>query len=485
MKLTVRKKFTAKTVVIPCFQDQRPCCMPEELAEVADKFFQSKEFEGKAGTAATLRLPGQTHHNLVLAGMGKEEDFTAEKARRNLAAAIREVVKLKAEDLDICFDCFGGKVPAADLGLAIAETALLTSYKFDTYISEKKPWQLDSICLVGADAEVADSLEQGQLLAQATLLARRLVNEPANVMTPAQLACEAEDAGKEYGFDVSIYGDDKISALGMKAFAAVARASEQRPRLIVMRYSGNPGSDEILGLVGKGLTYDSGGLSIKPTAGMSYMKCDMGGAASVIGAMSAIAASKLKLNVTAVVAACENLISGSGYKPGDIIGSMSGKTIEVLNTDAEGRLTLADAVHYTIHEEKATRIVDVATLTGAAVVALGKITSAVVTNDDNLYVKLEQAAEKAGERVWRLPGDEEYKEDIKSEVADLKNTGQPGSAGTIAGALFVGSFTGDVPWLHLDIAGTAWTEKEQHYQSKGGTGVAVRTLFHLANSLAQ
>ena len=485
MKLTVGNKFSAKTVMIPCFQDQPPCCLPEELAEAAEKFLQTREFEGKPGTAATLRLPGKTTQNLVLTGMGKEEEFTAEKARRNLAAGVREVFKLKTEDLDICFGCFGNKIADADLGLAIAETALLTAYKFDTYISEKKPSQLESICLVGAEADVIKYLEQGQLLARATLLARRLVNEPANVMTPAQLAGEAEDAGKHYGFKVSIYGDDKISALGMKAFAAVARASEQRPRLIVMRYNGKPASKEILGLVGKGLTYDSGGLSIKPTAGMSYMKCDMGGAASVIGAMSAIATSKLKLNVVAVVAACENLISGSSYKPGDIIGSMSGKTIEVLNTDAEGRLTLADAVHYTIEEEKATRIVDVATLTGAAVVALGKITTAVVTNDDNLYAKLEQAAEKAGERVWRLPGDEEYKEDIKSEVADLKNIGQPGSAGTIAGALFVGSFTGDVPWLHLDIAGTAWTEKEKHYQSKGGTGVAVRTLFHLADLLAK
>ena len=247
-----------------------------------------------------------------------------------------------------------------------------------------------------------------------------------------------------------------------------------------MRHFGNEDNkEEILGLVGKGLTYDSGGYSIKPTNGMDTMKSDMGGAAAVIGAMSIIAKRNLKINVVAVVAACENLINGSAYKPGEIIGSMAGKTIEVLNTDAEGRLTLADAMHYVIENEKATEVIDVATLTGAALVALGETTTAVVTNNSEFYQELKEASEYTGEKVWQLPAFDDYRKLIKSDIADLKNIGGR-FAGTITAGLFIEEFVQNKPWLHLDIAGTAWTSSKSEYGIKGGTGAPVSTLYELA-----
>jgi len=268
----------------------------------------------------------------------------------------------------------------------------------------------------------------------------------------------------------------------MEAFLMVGKASDSPPRLIVMYHSGNPDSNEVLALVGKGLTYDCGGLSIKTGQGMVGMKGDMAGAAAVIGAMAAISQLKIKANVVGIIAACENMISGKAYKPGDIIGSMAGKSIEVLNTDAEGRITLADAVYYAVAKERATKVLDIATLTGAAIVSLGNVATAVLATDEEFYGKLEQASDLAGEKIWRLPHDEEYKELIKSDVADLRNT-STGGAGTITGGLFVGAFVEKTPWLHLDIAGTAWTSKEGDYHPKGATGVGVRTMFHLARIL--
>ena len=305
------------------------------------------------------------------------------------------------------------------------------------------------------------------------------MNEPANIIYPETLAKEVESIGKESGFEVEVFGEEEIKSLGMEAFLTVGMGSDKKPKLIVMRYMGDKDSEEITGLVGKGLTYDTGGYSLKPNDSMKDMKSDMGGAAAVIGTISALAKNKVKQNVIAVVAACENAISGGSYKPGDIIGSMAGKTIEVLNTDAEGRLTLADAVTYIVRKEKVTKVIDVATLTGAALVALGETTTAVVSNDDEFYDKLVKASEKTGEHFWRLPGYDEYKKMIKSDVADLKNVGGR-LAGTITAGLFVGEFVEDKPWLHLDIAGTAWTATPvSEYVVKGATGAPVRTLYYL------
>lgn len=264
----------------------------------------------------------------------------------------------------------------------------------------------------------------------------------------------------------------------MHAFLSVARGSAKEPKFIVMSYEGNPQSKEKIALVGKGLTYDSGGYCLKTDSGMKTMHSDMAGSASVIGALKAIAKSKIKKNVVAIVAACENMISGDAYKTGDIIGSMSGKTIEVGNTDAEGRLTLADALWYASTVEKADKIVDVATLTGACVVALGHITTGAITNNESFMKDLKEASYISGENVWELPNFEEYKESYKADFADLSNMGKDG-AGTITAGLFLSEFVNDTPWIHLDIAGTSYSSSERGYLPKGATGVPVKTLYYL------
>jgi len=309
-----------------------------------------------------------------------------------------------------------------------------------------------------------------------------LVNEPANVLNPIELAQRAKIAGDTSGFEVEILEEDRIKELNMEAFIKVASASDNPPRLIVMRYRGDKDNEKnILGLVGKGVTYDSGGLSIKSSEEMLTMKCDMGGAASVIGAMSAISQLKLKVNVVGVIAACENMISGSSYRPGDIIKSMAGKTIAIGSTDAEGRLTIIDAMNYIIEKEKATKIIDIATLTGSSIKALGRVATAVVSNNDDFYEELYKASFKAGEKIWRLPIFKEYKELIKSDIADLTNSS--GDPGVITAALFIGEFVQNKPWIHMDIAGTSWSNESVGYLSKGGTGIGVRTLYYLIKNI--
>ena len=367
----------------------------------------------------------------------------------------------------------------------MATSAELANYTFNKYKTDtKEEKELNvSISRCGvkeATKEIEDAINEGVEVAKGIIIARNLVNEPSNVIYPETLAEAAVNAGKESGFEVEVHGVEKIKALKMEAFYNVAKGSVKEPKLIVMRYFGDKDNKEnVLGLVGKGLTYDSGGYSIKPTTGMVDMKSDMGGAASVIGALSVIAKRELKLNVIAVIAACENLISGDAYKPGEVIGSMAGKTIEVVNTDAEGRLTLVDAVHYIITEEKVNEVIDLATLTGAALVALGETTTAVVTNNEGFFNELKSASEYTGDKMWQLPTFDDYKELIKSDIADLKNSGGR-FAGTITAGLFIEAFVQDKPWLHLDIAGTAWTSKNSNLGVKGGTGAPVHTLYELA-----
>jgi leucyl aminopeptidase len=324
---------------------------------------------------------------------------------------------------------------------------------------------------------------EGRILADTTNLARDLVNEPANTMYPDTLADAAKKAALQYGFSIEIFNLDKLRRMKMESFLAVAKGSKHEPRLIIMRHLGNPdGKHDTIGLIGKGLTYDSGGYCLKPAQGMMNMKTDMAGAAAVIGTMSAIATLKLKVNVIAIVAACENMISGEAFRNGDVLRSMSGKTIEVQNTDAEGRLTLIDAIHYAIEREHVNKIIDIATLTGAAVAALGTSITAVVTNDQNWYNQLEQVTNITGESIWQLPAFEGYKELLKSDVADLRNIGGQWG-GAITAALFIQEFVQDLPWLHIDIAGTAHKEKESSYNSFGATGVGVRMLTTLLKEM--
>lgn len=448
-----------------------------------EKLVQTVPLEGKFGEVLSFNFWQKTQpRRLLVAGLGREQELDLEKMRRVFGQVLKEAERLQIKILNALLPKWA-PLPPGEMARALAEAAWLGSYRFDRYLTEKKKRNLETLRL-GSDQErqneVAEGLHLGQILGQAANFARDLVNEPANVLTPEQLAQRAQKAGEEWGFEVEVLEEKALEKLNMKAFLEVGKASANRPRLIIMRYRGDAeNSEEILGLVGKGLTYDSGGLSIKSGESMPTMKYDMGGAAAVIGAISAIARRNLPLNVVAVVAACENLISGKGYRPGDIIGSRAGKSILINSTDAEGRLTLADALHYIITEEEVQTVVDVATLTGAAIVALGHTTTAVLTNDQNLYEKLERASLKSGERVWQLPAFSEYEELNKTPLADLKNTGGRG-AGTITAGLFVQEFVQEKPWLHLDIAGTAFASKDLDYLAEGATGVGVRLLYHFA-----
>lgn len=441
-------------------------------------------FEGKIGqsTYFTVVIDGKPLEVAAI-GLGSEESFTRIKFKNTLATAFKTLktkkIRFIGVDMDAVFDVYDSSKRVSKM---ISETLILANYEFDTYKTDRKESVLEAVWINPENLE-SEAFDEGVLLGESTLFARYLVNEPANVMTPSRLADDVVKMGVETGLEVEVKGKEEILDLNMHAFWAVAKASTEEPKLIVMRYTGNPDSDQRLGLVGKGLTYDSGGLSIKPTNGMVTMKCDMGGAAAVIGAMRAIASAGLKANVTAVVAACENMISGVSYKPGDIISSMGGKSIFIGNTDAEGRLTLVDAVTYIQEHEQVTSVVDIATLTGAAIHCLGSNGTPMIANNDGFFSKVERAFDKADENAWRMPIFDEFKELIKHEYADLTNTAC--SPGTITAGMFIGEFVKDKPWVHIDIAGTAFTDKNKGILSKGGTGVGVRPLYYLAKKLGK
>lgn len=365
---------------------------------------------------------------------------------------------------------------------------MLGLYAFRHHITKEPEFgEIKSLTMVSPDRGKVASLRRasnkGKIVAEATNLARDMVNEPSNHMTPTDMAEMAAWLAKNYGFDITVLEREEVEKLGMGAFLGVAKASEQPPKFIVLTYKGRQSRDIDIALVGKGITFDSGGISLKPAEGMEEMKGDMAGGASVIAATSAIAQLKPRINVMAVVAATENLPGGNAIKPGDVLKAMSGKTIEIISTDAEGRLTLADALAYA-KQKKAKQIIDVATLTGACRTALGDVASGGFTNNQELFDKVIAAGKEAGEKIWPMPMYEEYKEQNKSEVADIKNTGGR-LAGASTAAQFLAEFAGDTPWVHLDIAGTSILDKERNYAVKGATGVPVRTLVNLVLALAK
>lgn len=475
----------ADTVIIPVFNETDDLKI-ESVQKLYKHFKENKKFKGRAGgILTTINISEGISQEIIFVELGSKAELTSENIRFSLSAAIKKAIEIKGSKVYVG-SIINEKLIVEDIIKSVIEGIGLGAYKFDKYKTENKCEINLEVSLENENNEnsslIEEYINEALLLVETTNLARDLVNEPANVIYPETLSQVAAKSGNKYGFQVEIFDEAKINEFGMKSFLSVAKGSENSPKLIVMRYFGDEANKEnILGYVGKGLTYDSGGYSLKPTTSMDTMKSDMGGAAAVIGAISAIAERNLKVNVIGVIAACENLISGRAYKPGDIIGSMSGKSIEVLNTDAEGRLTLADAVHYIIEKEKASKVVDIATLTGAALVALGITTTAVITNNDEFYKKLETASLITGEKIWKLPSFDDYKKLIKSDIADLKNTAGR-NAGTITAGLFIGEFVQNKPWLHLDIAGTSWAEKDNSYYSKGGTGVGVRTLYYLAKN---
>jgi leucyl aminopeptidase len=450
------------------------------------------EVKGKKGEITLIHTFGKIGPSRVLvAGLGKSEGFGRETVREVMAGSCRHLRRLGIRHVATIAHGSGiAGLDAAESGQAIVEGAALGLYRFNSYItrSDDDSGEMDRLSIVERDpdklSELERGVERGRLLAQATILARDMVNEPANVMTPTRMAEIAGRVAQEEGLELRVLERHDMEELGMGAFLGVARGSDQPPKLIVLEYRGDPGDpSNNLGLIGKGITFDTGGISLKPPAGMEDMKGDMAGGASVIAAMMAVGRLKPRINVTGMVAATENMPGGSAQRPGDVVRSMSGKTIEVINTDAEGRLVLADALYYA-RQRGITRLVDVATLTGAMVVALGHACSGVMGNDQTLVDRLMKSGELAGERIWQLPMFDDYKEQIKSSVADIKNTGGR-EAGSITAAQFLAEFAGDTSWAHLDIAGTYLSGKDKGYVVKGGTGVPTRTLVNLVLDLSR
>lgn len=475
MNLLIGKEGLVK--VLPLFKDLEESVVSNELYE----YLKTKElFKGDLGEVyADVSPKGE---NVIFLGLGEKDKLNLDGLRKAFHSVSKELNKLKIESANLVLEEFEN-LSYYDSTLAIVEGILQSEYSFEKYLSEKKTKLILNEFYFDVEEEkseeVSNAIKEGKNIIEGIFLARDLVNEPPMIMTPKELANRAKMELEDLDVEVEIFGRDKITELGMEAFLSVSKGSANEPQFIVMTWNGDLASDEKLALVGKGLTYDSGGYSIKSTAGMVTMKADMAGSASVIGAMKSIALNKVKRNVVAVVAACENLISGEAYKPGDVIGSMSGKTIEVLNTDAEGRITLADSLWYAATVVKADRIVNVATLTGACVVALGTVNTGAVTNNQDLMDDVLEASRVSGEPTWQFPTNEEYKEVLKGDIGDLKNS-TTGGAGSITAGLFLGEFVNDVPWVHLDIAGPAYVDKGKGYLPKGATGIPVKTLYNLA-----
>ncbi len=442
------------------------------------------EIKGAAGETTVLHTLGRLQaERVVVAGLGGGATISVEVIRRAAAGAVRAVRKAGLTSFSSAL--YGAEaLGAAAAAGAIVEGSTLGLYRFDGYRAHEETTTPSLTLMTGSyDADaVAEGVRHGAALAAGVTFARDLINEPANVLTPTEMARRVEVMAEEYGITYQMLDKAAMREIGMEGVLAVSAGSDQLPAFIVARYGTPREGTPALGLVGKGITFDSGGISIKPAENMHKMKGDMGGAAAVLGALRAIAALKLDVAVTVLVPAAENLLGGSATRPGDVVRALNGVTIEVLNTDAEGRIVLADALSYGVREGLSP-LVDAATLTGAAGVALGLAYTAVFANDEKVAGEILEAGTTAGEYLWRMPLPEVYEELIKGETADIKNSaGRYG--GAITAALFLQHFVGSTPWVHLDIAPPSWSDKDEGEQTKGGSGAGVRTLVAFVESLA-
>jgi leucyl aminopeptidase len=415
---------------------------------------------------------------VVVVGLGKRVDLTPETLRRAASAGVRRARDLGAKSVAI--DVLGDRLPARSRAHAVTEGSLLGAYTFDRYKREKNDKRVESLTVVESDGrrrrEASDGARTGEIFADATCFARDLVNSPANDVHPTYLAKVAAEIAKEAKLGVKVFDRAECQKMGMGLFLGVAAGSEQPPKFIHLSYTPSGRKRRRVAVIGKGITFDSGGLDLKSAEGMLRMKDDMSGAAAVLAIMRALPKLAAPVEVHGLIAATENMPSGSAVRPGDVLRAMNGTTVEIGNTDAEGRLTLADALCYAGEKVGADEIVDMATLTGACVVALGPLCSGLFANDQALADRLLAAATTAGERVWQLPLIDEYRDNLKSDVADFNNVG-PRGGGAITAGLFLKEFAGDRPWAHLDIAGPAFTEKDTPIGPRGATGAPVRTLL--------
>ncbi len=444
----------------------------------------------KYGTTTIIPTWGAIEaKRILLLGMGKKSELSLDKIRALAAIAARTAQKSHAESVgSVICDLDHATYDLKTTIQAIVEGTMLGTYQFNYYKTEKQTSSaMTEFILITKESEnnltITEGILQGKIISESVNQARDLVNHPASYMTPTQMAIQAKEIATKYNLEIEILEQSDMEEKNMHALLAVAKGSSQPPKMIVLKYIGDPSNKELTAFVGKGVTFDSGGISIKPSLNMGEMKGDMAGAATVLATMHAIGKLKPNVNILGIIPCTENMPSGDAYKPGDVISSMNGKSIEIITTDAEGRLLLADAVAYACRLG-ASRIVDIATLTGACVVALGNVCTGLITNNSDLCNELLHAAKQTGEKMWELPNFPEYKEQIKSDIADLKNSGGR-MAGTITAGLFIGEFVNDIPWVHMDIAGTSDSNKEIGYTVKGGTGIGVRTLLQFIQDMSK
>ncbi|GMT41596.1 MAG: putative cytosol aminopeptidase [bacterium] len=480
------EKIKTEALALFLFEDGKPAAaqkaIDKKLGGRISTLIRKKKFIPKKSSTRVIETLGRLEADTVLlVGLGKKKDFTLEILRRASAKAATTLRRLGAGSFSLSVEEFADKKQNEEaMARAASEGIILSLYRYTEYLGKKPDNDAGDIRYVAfaqkksAVSSVKSAVAAAQKICRAVFLARDLQNHPANKATPSFIAEKARSICREVGMRCRVLNKNEIERLKMGAFLSVAQGSAQPPKFIVMEHMKGKKNEKPVVFVGKGLTFDSGGISIKPSQNMDEMKFDMSGAATVIGAMYAIGLLKLKKNVVGLVAATENMPGGKAVKPGDIVRAMSGKTIEVLNTDAEGRLVLADALHYA-KKYKPSVVIDLATLTGSCLVALGTFASGLLGNDQKLMDTLQKAGERTGERCWPLPLWDEYGELIKSKVADLKNIGGR-YGGTITAAAFLKEFT-DYPWAHLDIAGTAFSPKPQSsYVPAGGAGFGVRQL---------
>jgi len=477
----------------------------DAIAKAAEPWLASQEFKAALGETLLLHAPAGTKaERLLIVGLGKAKSLTIHEVRKGAGAAVRFCKPRGLHELAIAFpedraldDEHMDSLPCDLTARALVEGALLADFDIDIYRSDRKDQSIYSLTIITGDpdknsqSEMQQGFDEGLIFGESQNFARSLVNEPGNILTPTELGARTRKMAEEVGLSCEVHSIDKILELKMGAFAAVTQGSPQPPALIVLRYeptdpppAGPDGeAAPVLGLVGKGITFDTGGISIKPADNMDKMKYDMAGAAAMIGAMRAIALLKPAVRVLSVICSCENMPDGRAYKPGDVLTAMSGKTIEILNTDAEGRLVLADGLHYA-QQLGATHLINAATLTGAIGVALGLLNAGLFSNDDVTTGKFFSAAWKAGEKFWQMPCTDDYRDQIKSQIADIQNTGNSRYGGATTAAMFLKEFVGDTPWIHLDIAGTAWMDDMKPWLSKGPSGIAVRSIVEWVRSYA-
>jgi leucyl aminopeptidase len=477
MKITIERKpleqIEADALVVPVLEGSK------EERFGAGAFFDSGEVKGKAFELTLIhRPPGMAATRVLLAGGGTAAEFDAAQMRRVVGAAIRHLKSKACKNVALGLEPGWSKV---DYVSAAVEGAVLGNYEPDQYKTGNDKTEVGSfrIVLAGEAAGVEEAVARGRIVAEAQNFTRSMVNEPANRLTPANIAAAARQMAAEFGLECEVLDLEQMKALGMGALLGVAQGSAEPPALIVLRYRPEKAVGTAhLGLVGKGVTFDTGGISIKPAEGMEKMKYDMAGGAAMIGAMRALAQLKPAIPVSAFIPCVENMPGSRAQRPGDIVTTMSGKTVEVINTDAEGRLILADAITYA-RRQGCTHLVDAATLTGAIVVALGHMRVGLFANDDGMRDRVLTAANAEGERMWPMPLDADYKEYLKSAFADLPNVGGRWG-GAITAAWFLKEFAEETPWVHLDIAGTAWLDDGKPFLAKGATGLPLRTMVRLA-----